>query len=198
MTRFVLWLRDERRAPRWADWWLFAGIAGYGTLVAANAPAIASDTSGMMLALAVCLCTAFAWRGSRAGANWVAKGALYITAVVAVYLDARQHITMHLLDEGRWVLFGSLALAIALRFRLSRDRQLAITPLDVLIVCATLIIPNLPGSFANGLELGESAAKLVILFYGLEILLAETKGHWRKLSLGGVGFLLVAAAHGFL
>src|SRR5262249_46003598 len=97
---------------------------------------------------------------------------------------------------GRWVLLGALAIAIVLRFRFSQDRRFKVTPLDVLIVCSALIVPNLPDSFASHAALGESVARLVVLFYALEALLARGGRHWRELSLAGVAFLAAAAAPG--
>jgi hypothetical protein len=89
-----------------------------------------------------------------------------------------------------------MALAVAVRMRLSLDRRFVVTPLDVLVVIAALAIPNLPDSIASSRALGAGVTKLVVLFYGIETLSVVAQKRWKWLSLATFFVLVVCAARG--
>jgi hypothetical protein len=134
------------------------------------------------------------WSASEFG--WIDKSALYLCAVLLVYLNE-----MGVHDDiaekiGSWAPIIVMALAVAVRMRLSLDRRFVVTPLDVLVVIAALAIPNLPDSIASSRALGAGVTKLVVLFYGIETLSVVAQKRWKWLSLATFFVLVVCAARG--
>ena len=89
-----------------------------------------------------------------------------------------------------------LALAVAIRFRLSRERRFEVTPLDLLVIFVALTLPNLPGLSGAPSNLGLSVAKLVVLFYALEMLSNHSDRTRAWLWRGALVFLAVLAVRG--
>jgi hypothetical protein len=85
-----------------------------------------------------------------------------------------------------------MAVAIAVRFRLSADRRFQVTSLDVLVIFIAVVVPNLPGSVVAPQALGVGIFKLVVLFYALETLSAGIREPAWRLPTLGVGAFLVA------
>ena len=75
----------------------------------------------------------------------ITQGVLYVAVVVAVYLDHTDPNLPQLFEFAKLVLFPVLALAVAIRLRLSRERRFEVTPLDLLVIFVALALPNLPG-----------------------------------------------------
>jgi hypothetical protein len=105
----------------------------------------------------------------------VEKGALYITAAVLVYLDSVVLPQQRLFASITWISIGVAALGTILRLRLSPDRRFVLTPLDLIVLFVALVVPSLPGSFAlpDGGAVG--IAKLVTLFYAIEVLVSRVE-----------------------
>jgi UDP-GlcNAc:undecaprenyl-phosphate/decaprenyl-phosphate GlcNAc-1-phosphate transferase len=105
--------------------------------------------------------------------NIVEKATLYITAAVLVYLDSVVLPAQRMFATLNWAAIAVAAGGTVLRLRLSPDRRFVLTPLDLIVLFVALVVPSLPGTFAlpNGGATG--IAKLVILFYALEVLLSR-------------------------
>ena len=56
--------------------------------------------------------------------------------------------------------------------RLSGSRRFEATPLDLLLIFGALALPNLPGLAGAASHIGISAAKLVVLCYAVELIVA--------------------------
>ena len=116
---------------------------------------------------------------------------LFYSRVVAADLP-------ELFKYAKLAIFPVLTLAVVLRLRLSRERRFEVTPLDLLVIFVALALPNLPGLRGAPSNLGLSVAKLVVLFYALEMLAghsARTKAWlWRS----GAVFLAVLAVRGLV
>ncbi len=152
--------------------------------------------------LAVGLCTvlglALLQRSEMPGMTAITQGTLYVAVVMAVYLDHFDADAPALFKYAKLTLFPLLVVAVALRFRFSRERRFEVTPLDLLVIFVALALPNLPGLRGAPSNLGLSVAKLVVLFYALEMLAghsARTKAWlWRS----GAAFLAVLAVRGLV
>jgi uncharacterized membrane protein len=87
-----------------------------------------------------------------------------------------------------WVAVAVAAVATAIRLRLMNDRRFELTPLDILVVFMALVVPNLPGSL--GLPHGGALAiaKLVVVFYAIEMLInrSEDKAVWVRIAAASV------------
>jgi UDP-GlcNAc:undecaprenyl-phosphate GlcNAc-1-phosphate transferase len=118
----------------------------------------------------------------------IEKGVLYVTATVLVYLDALVLHSNRIVSVVSWVAISAAAVAAAIRLRLLNDRGFEVTPLDILVVFMALVVPNLPGSL--GLPHGGALAiaKLVVVFYAIEMLLnrSEEKAVWVRIATASV------------
>ena len=74
-----------------------------------------------------------------------------------------------------------------MRMRLSRERRFEVTPLDLLVIFVALALPNLPGLRGAPSNLGLSVAKLVVLFYAVEMLPVTRSGRARGCGGRGAG-----------
>jgi len=74
-----------------------------------------------------------------------------------------------------WIAMFMMAAGTILRMRLSQDRRLELSSLDLIVLFVALVVPSLPGSVGlpHGGALG--IAKLVILFYAIEALVSRTE-----------------------
>ena len=86
------------------------------------------------------------------------------------------------LTEGRIklyrnVLFGAMALAVAVGFRLSQER-FRVTTMDFLVVLITLVVLALFAAQDGPGNAGPAIVMLVILFYGVELVLNNIGRRW--------------------
>lgn len=198
LARALRWLRMPEHLPRWTLLAIAATVTIYFICIAAVCPNPSVDVRVMAAVLAAGIGLALLLRWRTAEAGLIDKGALYIAVVMAVYFDRQAQATQEFSAVWQWLLFGVLVLSIALRFRLASDRRFRITPLDVLVIFAAVVIPNLPGSIVAPATLGESIAKLIALLYGVEMLLGATGRWWRLPSVAAVGLLGICALRGVL
>jgi hypothetical protein len=114
----------------------------------------------------------------------IEKAALYITAAVLVYLDSAILHDQPLVTVATWASILTMATGTVLRLRLSTDRRFELTPLDLIVLFVALVLPSLSDSL--GLPDGGALdiAKLVILFYAIELLVSptETRVIWLRLA----------------
>lgn len=195
ISRVFGWLRQPRHLPLWT---LLATCALIGAFFIASAwlvPAPTTDVRAMAIVLAIWIAGVLVvrWRVPETGA--MSRAALYVAVVMAAYLNHEGGV-WRLAPLVQWIGFGVLVLCIVLRFRLASDRRFRITPLDVLVVLAALIVPNLPGSVVNVRSLGDSIAKLIAVLYGLEVVLGAGARWWRIPCFAAGVFLLACATRG--
>jgi UDP-GlcNAc:undecaprenyl-phosphate GlcNAc-1-phosphate transferase len=70
--------------------------------------------------------------------------------------------------------------------------------MDFLILLIALVVPNLPDSFISGLHMGFIAVKLIVLYFGFEVLTGELRGDLRKIALGVLAALALLAVRGIV
>lgn len=198
LSKRLLLMKEPRRMPRWtAIVAMGCTLAYFAGLSVAVGP-VGRDIGWLAAGLCVLLGFAMLQRPDAPGMTAVSQGALYVAVVIAVYLD---HIEP---DMPKWFVFAKLAvfpvltLAVVLRLRLSRERRFEVTPLDLLVIFVALAIPNLPGLRGAPSNLGLSVAKLVVLFYALEMLAGHSERTRAWLWRGGAVFLAVLAARGLV
>jgi UDP-GlcNAc:undecaprenyl-phosphate GlcNAc-1-phosphate transferase len=164
-------------------------------LVAAAAVALAlrvivmpSQYQGDIALLAIVLSlvlTVSLWQTwARSELNWSDRSALYVTAALAIY-----HLNTQVAGPGSttalWLIFLPMAAGTMLQFWIDRDRRFSLTPLDVLVVFAAVVVPNLPGLVFGARVSGTALAELVTVFYAIECLGTAGAAWRRSLVLGG-------------
>lgn len=96
-----------------------------------------------------------------------------ITAGVYYYITQLDHDIPLLSIEN--VFFVGLALALAMSCRFSQSRNFQVTPMDFLVLFAVLIVPNILGDALMTGNIGEIAAKSVMLYYAVEYLISQSR-----------------------
>jgi UDP-GlcNAc:undecaprenyl-phosphate GlcNAc-1-phosphate transferase len=192
----IEWLRSPGRLPKWAYLTVTMLLLAYFAAVALACGGLSADLRFLAIGVAMVAVLSLAWRRHATEPGWVDMGVLYVCAVLAVYLEMHKGTTA-MPSWLEWTVFILMAMAIAVRFRLSSDRRFKITPLDVLVVFIALVIPNLPGSIVAPQGLGASVGKLIVLFYAVETLSAGIRpGAWRWPGVAATAFLLACLSTG--
>lgn len=79
--------------------------------------------------------------------------------------------------------FGVLALLMVVISKFSRRREgFRSTPLDLLVIMLAVAVSGLPVQPMEHHRLGFMAAKIIILYFGFEVLMAELRGKYGRLS----------------
>jgi UDP-GlcNAc:undecaprenyl-phosphate GlcNAc-1-phosphate transferase len=187
LTRLVTALLEPQYLPRWSYLAVAIALGVYAVLVMAETASLASDVKWLLIAL---LAVTIIWLTILRirPLSMVEKGALYITAAVLVYLDT---VILHdqlVFSIVNWGAILTAAAGTMLRLRLSQDRRFELTPLDLIVLFVALVVPSLPGSLGlpHGGALG--IAKLVILFYAVEVLVSrmEMQVVWLRIGVASV------------
>lgn len=196
LARVVRWLRQSSHLPRWALAMIALTVTVFFISVALVCPQPVADVRIMAALLAACIGASLLLRWRAVEASLIDKTALYVALVMAVYFDRQADTLLERHAPLQLLLFGLLVVSIVVRFRLASDRRFRITPLDLLVIFVAIVVPNLPGSIATSVTLGESIAKLIALMYGVETLLGAAARWWRVPSLAALGLLGASALHG--
>jgi UDP-GlcNAc:undecaprenyl-phosphate GlcNAc-1-phosphate transferase len=165
-------MRDSGRFQRWAAGTALALLPLYFLLAAVAVPNVAADIALLAAALFLVLLFLMFRRRGRAY-TWMERGGAYILCAVTVYLFQQQ-----LPDSEAYrlllnVYFVTLAVAVVVGIFLAADARFRLTPLDFLVVFIAFTVPNLPGSTLGIWQVGELAAKLIVLYYSLELILTR-------------------------
>jgi len=187
LTRVITALTEPRYLPRWSYWGVALALGVYAALVVVETVSLTSDVRLLLiglLAVTVVWLTILRIRPL----SLVEKAALYVTAAVLAYLDTvivHDKVALSILD---WGAILTIAVGTMLRLRLSEDRRFELTPLDLIVLFVALVVPSLPNSFElpHGGALG--IAKLVILFYAVEVLVSrmEMRAMWLRIGVAAV------------
>jgi UDP-GlcNAc:undecaprenyl-phosphate GlcNAc-1-phosphate transferase len=174
--------------PRFSYVAIVLSLAAYAVLIVTNATEQSSDIRVLVIALfalSVCLMMIL-----RAGPlNVMEKASLYVTATVLVYLDALTYPADPLTSDLTWVAVSIAAGATAVRLRLRNDRRFHVTPLDLIVLFMALVVPSLPGDFKLPHGGPWTIAKLLILFYAIEVLVSRSDGRTVWVRVGVVSVL---------
>lgn len=193
LRRQIQWLHADRRLSRWCDYAIGAAIVAYAALIIVNdvrAPVDIRVLASITAAVALISTVLF---GKRREAGWLERAALYVCALIAVFLDRTGQLGEPLRAYLEFAVFGLLALTIVIRLNLSVDRRFRTTPLDLLVLVVGLALPNLPGSVLSAYAAGWTVAKVLLLLYGIETLSASEGRRWRVLTGCSVLFLAAVA-----
>ena len=97
------------------------------------------------------------------------------------------------------IAFFLLAVQVILVSKLSkRSDGFTSTPLDFLIFFLALVVPNLPDQSLKAYHFGQVAAKIVILYFSYEVLLAESRRELRFLAGATMAAMAVLIVRGLV
>jgi UDP-GlcNAc:undecaprenyl-phosphate GlcNAc-1-phosphate transferase len=125
--------------------------------------------------------------------------ALYLFIPVMLYLSERNAMSW-MNDEGLHfydLSFGAVVVFVILTLKLTRRKKgFKTTPMDFLILFVALVVPNLPDEQIQSYQMGLFAARIVVMFFGYEVLVGELRGRWGKMIWFTLGALAVCAVRG--
>jgi UDP-GlcNAc:undecaprenyl-phosphate GlcNAc-1-phosphate transferase len=183
LARFITLLRAPQYLPRWSYFAVVIAAWAYATLVTLETERLSMDVRLLLMALfAITVVWLAILRGKPL--STMEKAAMYITATVLVYLDGVVLHGQRLVTIITWVAILTMAVGTVLRIRLSKDRRFELTPLDLIVLFVALVVPSLPGSFSLPDGGAAGIAKLVILFYAIEVLVSrvEMRVVWLRIA----------------
>lgn len=150
---------------------LAVGLGVYSTLIIVDTAAKMTGDIRLLVCILLVMAASMLAVMRMAPLSIIEKAVIYVTATVIVYMDATLLPSSSLLSILSWTAVGVAAVATAIRLRLFSDRRFELTPLDVIVLFMALVVPNLPGTL--GLPHGGALAiaKLVVVFYAVEMLI---------------------------
>jgi UDP-GlcNAc:undecaprenyl-phosphate GlcNAc-1-phosphate transferase len=175
LSRFVTVLQRPQLLPRFSYLTIALSLLAYAGMIILETVNQSGDIQvlvGALLVLTLCLMAALRLRPL----SLIEKGALYVTATVFVYLDALIVPAEHGISSLTWVAVSIAAAATAVRLRLRNDRRFQITPLDLIILFMALVVPSLPGNLSLPHGGPWTIAKLLVVFYSIEVLASRSEG----------------------
>jgi len=173
--------------PRVSYLVLGGAVATYAGLIVIESVTLSSDFRILVIALLVVM-LGFSAVLRVGPLNVVEKAALYVTATVLVYLDAIVLPANRTLSVVGWVSVAIAAVGTAVRLRLYNDLRFQLTPLDLIVLFMALVVPSLPGTLHLPSGGGLAIAKLVILFYAIEMLVSRSdlRAVWVRIGAAAV------------
>ena len=187
LTRLLTRLREPGYLPRWSFLAVAAGIGGYALLIVAEMASLSSDVQILVMGLLAVNVVLLAMRRIQPF-SIVEKATLYVTAVVMVYVDTAAVTDHPVLAKLGWAAIALAAVGTVLRLRLGGDRRFVITPLDLIVLFVALVVPSLPDGFAFADGGAAGIAKLVIVFYSIEVLVSriDLRVLWLRIAVAAV------------
>lgn len=123
----------------------------------------------------------------------------YVTSAFVVYLETRNiDFNLPWFPTVEVIYFAVLALAIALAARFSATGEFKPNPLDFLVIAVVFGLGLLVRGQVDTAGISLMAVKLVILFYGCELILAHIRTRWNPLNLSAIVTLSVLGVRAFV
>jgi len=160
--------------------------------------AIAGTAPGYVkfAALFMALVIGVTWFWGRQFIGNVLRATLYLTIPFAVYLsETRPAVPLEgMLHSAFTLFFVMFAVMILLISKFSRRQGgFKSSPMDFLIIILAVAIPNLPSQQFQEYQIGLVAAKVIMLYFSFEVMMAEKRGQLHRLALStGISLVVLA------
>jgi UDP-GlcNAc:undecaprenyl-phosphate GlcNAc-1-phosphate transferase len=148
--------------------------------------------AALFLALVICV----TWFWGRQFFSKVLRVTLYMMIPFAIYLSETRPILQldDMMQSGFTMLFVVFAVMILLISKFSRRLTgFKSSPMDFLIIILAVAIPNLSSEQFHEYQIGLVAAKVIMLYFSFEVLLAEQRGKLHRIAFATVAALIVLA-----
>lgn len=106
----------------------------------------------------------------------IERATLFVTCTLVVYVARVAPEDIQNFNAWQNGFFLLLALTVIAGLRFAQDKRFEVTPLDFLIIFLAFTVPHLPDPRFQELKLGEAIARLIVLFYAIEAVLANITG----------------------
>jgi UDP-GlcNAc:undecaprenyl-phosphate GlcNAc-1-phosphate transferase len=187
LQRFVDAMHRSKFLLRFSFVAIAGALSAYAFLIIEETATLSKDMRVLIVAL-LAIIVAFWFIMRVKPLSVVEKAALYVTAAVLVYVDTMVLPRDHRLSELCWVAVALAAVGIAIRLRLLNDRRFQLTPLDLIVLFMALVVPSLPGIFHLPEGGALAIAKLIVIFYAIEMLVSRSEGRavWVRIASASV------------
>ncbi len=194
LARSIRRAKDSGRITTISRAFIAMFLPGYVLFAISNVDSLPYDatlTVFVMLAVAIALLVLYR---ERRGMTLIERLIICttITASMYYYIAApHRSVALVSIENGFFVL---LMLAIIASYRFAKGNEFRVTPMDFLVLFAVLIVPNMLGEELVAGDIGEVAAKSVLLYYAAEMLMSQTKNKELGIRLASVAVLGVFTA----
>jgi UDP-GlcNAc:undecaprenyl-phosphate GlcNAc-1-phosphate transferase len=131
--------------------------------------------------------------------SMIVQAVSYVTGAFVIYLETRDLGNRSPIIDGIEIAyFVGLAAAIGIAIRYGNKSDFRTTPLDYLVVVTVLFAGYLLSNLPENTHVGSMAVKLVILFYGCELLFSQMQKRWHILNVSTGVTLAVLAVRGLI
>lgn len=187
LSRLVTRLQAPEMLPRLSYRVIAWALSIYAVLIVLKTARFSSDLRLLISALLAVAVGFLVILRSRP-LSLAEKAVVYVTATVLVYLDALVDTPDRFISVLTWVAVAAAAIASAVRLRLHNDRRFQVTPLDLIVLFMALVVPSLPGTLHLPQGGAHAIAKLVIVFYAVEMLVSRAEGRaaWVRIAAAAV------------
>jgi UDP-GlcNAc:undecaprenyl-phosphate/decaprenyl-phosphate GlcNAc-1-phosphate transferase len=187
LSRLVTRLQAPEMLPRLSYRVIAWALSIYAVLIVLKTARFSSDLRLLISALLAVAVGFLVILRSRP-LSLAEKAVVYVTATVLVYLDALVDTPDRLISALTWLAVAAAAVASAVRLRLHNDRRFQVTPLDLIVLFMALVVPSLPGTLHLPQGGAHAIAKLVIVFYAVEMLVSRAEGRaaWVRIAAAAV------------
>jgi len=135
----------------------------------------------------------------RANETIALRAISYITAAFVVYLETKYFGNESTIAYGVSVgLYVFLAVSIWLAVRYGSDTEFRASPMDFLVIVIVLAVGIISTDHLHQELLGVMAVKLVVLFYGCEVIYAKVANKWNLLNVSTLITLSILGARSLL
>jgi UDP-GlcNAc:undecaprenyl-phosphate GlcNAc-1-phosphate transferase len=133
------------------------------------------------------------------GTSIVTQAVSYITGAFVIYLESKYIGNRSLLFNNiELAYFVSLALAIGVAIRYDDKLNFRANPMDFLVIVTVLLASYLLNNLPEKEYLGSMAVKLVIVFYGCELLFSRMRSKWHIMNIFSIATLAILAVRGVI
>ena len=140
----------------------------------------------------------FTWTIGKQWLGLALRITLYLLIPFAVYLSETYPsawLSNSAAHYGFTVLFGVFSVLILIISKFSRRQGgFKSSPMDFLIIILAVAIPNLPDQSMHEYQFGLVAAKIIMLYFSYEVLLAEMRGKYNLIAASTMMSLLVVVS----
>jgi len=162
----------------------------FSTCLVAESP---SRYITVICAILTCLIL-LTWVIRRESLELILRPVLYILIPFAVYLSDNKVSDLLSAPLARFynLSFGIFAVLIILISKFSRRQKgFHSSPMDFLIIILALVAPNMPDQKIQEYQLGLMAARIILLYFSYEVLLAELRGKFNRVAFATMASLLL-------
>jgi UDP-GlcNAc:undecaprenyl-phosphate GlcNAc-1-phosphate transferase len=172
---WLRWCRRDQRLLKVAFYSAMIGIPAFFLVGALFVDSVPRDIGVLATVLLVVLLGLY-FRYRHQPFSMVEKASAYVAGIFIVYLVQVRPGALAGLSSYCAILFVTMTIAVAIGFRLGRDR-FRTTPMDYLVIFTALVVPNVPAVGVRFEHTSIAVAMIIVLFYSIELVLNSI---WRR------------------